>query len=377
MADLIVKDVISKKDLSTFLRIPWRIYKDDPNWVPPLLSEQRRMLSRKVNPFFKHADYKAWILLSSGIPSGRILAYVDNAHNSYYNEKTGFMGFFECIDHQESAETLFDSAREWLKQQGMQLVSGPINFSIGNECGIQLDGYNTMPYLQMNYTPPYYVALFERSGFSKAHDLYAYKLVVEESLRHAIFPRLKKITDKIRQQQDLTFRPVNMKRYTEELESINTIFNETMRHNWGFVPSDMEELLFAAGPMKMIADPQLILFAECCGKVAGCSITLPDVNQALKHINGRLFPFGWIKFLYYKQKINRIRLYLLGILEENRFKGLDVAFYYFSILNAFERGYKEAELSWVSEDNATMIQIIEKIGATRYKTYRMFKKSIP
>jgi len=371
-----IKEVISRKELMSFLRLPWKIYSHDRFWVPPLLSEQRRILNRKLNPFFKHALYKAWVsFLPSGVV-GRILAYIDSNHNKHYREKTGFVGFFECVDDQETANQLFNVALQWLREQGMEKMCGPMNFSIGNECGVQLHGFNTSPYIQMSHTPHYYNALFEKAGFTKAHDLYAYKLVGNEVKKHELFPRLKMITDNKLQQKELIFRPINMNRYKSELELINTIFNQTLQYDWGFVPSAMEEVLFTADAMKMIVDPELIIFAEHKGRVVGCSISLPDINQVLIHLNGKLFPFGWIRFLYYKQKINRIRVYLLGILEENRCKGLDVVFYYQSIMKAMERGYNEAELSWISEDNTAMIRIVEKIGATRYKSYRMFQKVI-
>lgn len=376
MTNIEAREVITRRDYTVFLRLPWKIYQHDSYWVPPLLSDQRRTLNRKLNPFFKHAGYQAWIVFKSGLPTGRIIAYVDFEYNEYYNLKTGFIGFFECMDDQEAAGHLFDTAEKWLRQKGMQNIIGPMNFSIGNECGVQLNAYDTMPYLQMSHTPAYYTGLFEQSGFIKTHDLYAYRIVLEDILQHDIMTRLKKITDKILLNKDVSFRKVNMKNYLSELETINTIFNKALTQNWGFVPSSMEEVLFTADALKMIADPEIILFALYQGSVVGCSISIPDVNQALKHINGKLFPTGWLRFLVYKRKIDRVRVYLLGLLEDNRLRGLDAAFYYMSILKGAERGYREAELSWISEDNTAMIRIVEKIGATRYKTYRMYQKKI-
>jgi hypothetical protein len=374
MAQIHLQEVKTRVEWKEFLNLPWIIFEEDSCWVPPLLMEQRRLLNRKKNPYFQHCKYKAWIIYRASKTSGRILAYIDTSYNELYSESTGFFGFFECVNNQIIARDLFQTACEWLQQQGMNKVYGPINFSIGNECGVQINGFDYPPVVQMSYNPSYYQSLYERAGFTGAHDLYAY-LVNDKLIKEGrILPRLQKITEKTLRKEGLTIRTINMKNFHAEIQHINSLFNDFMNKNWGFVPSTMEEMLFIAKAMKPIVDPEMIFFAEMNGRVIGYSLSIPDINQALAHINGKLFPFGLFKLLYYKKKINRIRLMLLGVVEEYRTKGFDILFYYYTIVKGLERGYKEAELSWISEDNTVLISIVEKIGAKRYKTYRMYEK---
>lgn len=369
-------EVVSKSELKKFLALPGLIYAHDPYWVAPLLMDQQRQLNRKKNPFFKHCIYKAWLVYNGPEPVGRILAYVDSEHNALQQEQTGFIGFFESIDNQEVADYLFRVAIDWLLLQGMNKVYGPMNFSIGNECGVQLSGFNHPPVTQMNHTPSYYSALFEKAGFTKAHDLYAY-LVTEEILSQQtdIMQRLKQISDKTLNKEGVLFRTLNMKKYETEVENIQSLFNDFMQGAWGFVPASREEMFYIGETLKYIVDPEVVFFAEIKGKVVGGSLSVPDINQALSHMKGKLFPFGIFKFLYYKKRINRIRVLLLGVRAEYRSKGLDILFYYFTIIQALKQGYTEAELSWISEENFNLISIVEKIGAKRYKTYRMYEKN--
>lgn len=375
MPELKFVEVITKTQWNDFLRFPWTIYANDTNWVPPLLMEQRRLLNRKKNPGFNHTVFKAWIIYRENKITGRIIAYIDSSYNKLNNEQTGFLGFFESINDQVVADELFRIAIKWLQTNGINKVYGPMNFSIANECGVQLTGFETPPMIQMSYTPVYYKSLFENGGFSKAHDLYAY-IISKENVngRENLLPRLKNISEKIMKRSGVVLRTINMKDYKYEMVHINNLYNSFMKNNWGFVSSSIEEMLFTGESMKLIVDPELIFFAEVNGKVVGCSLAIPDFNQVLIHLNGRLFPFGVFKLFYYKKKINKIRVMLLGIDEEYRSKGLDILFYYSTIIKGPEQGYKEAELSWISEDNKVLLSIVEKIGAERYKVYRMYKK---
>ncbi len=367
--------IISKAQQEKFLHFPWKIYANDANWVPPLLMEQRRLLNREKNPGFKHCLYNSWIIYKEKEIAGRILAFIDDSYNELYKEATGFLGFFESINDQDVANELFNVGINWLKNKGITKVYGPMNFSIANECGIQLTGFETPPMLQMNYTPPYFKSLFEIAGFTKAHDLYAY-IMTENIVNEQpdLLPRLQKICEKISKRSDITLRSLNMKTYKSEMNHINSLYNSFMNNNWGFVPSSIEEMLFTAESMKLIVDPELVFFAEVKGKVVGCSLSIPDFNQVQIRLNGKLFPFGIFKMFYYKRKINQLRVMLLGINEEFRTKGLDILFYYYTIKKGLERGYKQAELSWISEDNKVLLSIMEKIGAQRYKVYRMYEK---
>lgn len=377
MSNLKVVEVCTKTHWNNFLNFPWVIYANDPNWVPPLLMEQRRLLNRKKNPGFKHTIFKAWVIYCENKLSGRIIAYVDFSFNELNNEKTGFLGFFESINDQNIADELFNVGTKWLQANGMNKVYGPMNFSIANECGVQITGFGIPPMIQMSYTPVYYKSLFEYGGFIKAHDLYAYIITKDNVYKEEnLMSRLQKISEKIIKKSGIVLRTINMKNYKNEMLHINNLYNSFMKNNWGFVPSSIEEMKFNGQSMKLIVDPELIFFAEVNGKVVGCSLAIPDFNQVLIHLNGKLFPFGIFKMIYYKKKVNKIRIMLLGINEEYRSKGLDILFYYSTIKKGPERGYNSAELSWISEDNKVLLSIVEKIGAVRYKIYRMYQKSL-
>lgn len=377
MKNLRIREAQTGKDWHAFLKLPWKIFKDDPYWIPPLLADQKKNLDTKRNPFFKHAFFKAWIVTTDEETQGRIIAYVDRAYCDLYKEKAGFIGYFECVNDQSVADLLFTTATGWLGSNQMNKVYGPMNFSIANECGVLMTGHHFSPVVQMNHTPPYYLDLFINAGFTKAHDLYAY-LMTEEMVRknEDMMAKLKRIAEHTLNKEHIKIRCVNMKDYDNELKRINDLFNDFMKNTWGFVPSSLEEVAFSGESLKIFADPEMIFFAEVNNQVVGCSLAIPDINEVLKRMNGSLYPLGIFKFLWYKRKIRSIRLILLGVSEAYRNKGLDIVFYYYTISRGMERGYNKCELSWISEDNTVLNSIMDKIGSFRYKTYRMFGKDI-
>lgn len=371
-------EVNDSKTWNQFFQLPFRIFKNDPKWVPPLLREQKHLFEKHKNPFFKHCLYNAWLVLENDQPVGRAVAFIDTLYNNIDNTTTGFIGFFDCINRQEAADELFDVSGLWLKKKGAKIVCGPMNFSIGNECGVQLNGFEFPPVIQMNYTPAFYQELFENAGFSKEHDLYAYRMTDDEVRRQDVFlQRLEQLCSNALEKQGVILRTINFENYEKELDQIHLLYNDCMQDNWGFVPATFEEILYSSKSLKQIADKELVFFAEVKGEVVGCSVSIPDVNQAMRHVkNGKLFPTGFIKLLYYLKKINGFRLVFIGVKKDHRYKGLDALFYYHTMRKGIERGYSSAELSWISEDNKNLIKIIEKIGAVRYKTYRMYKKEL-
>jgi hypothetical protein len=369
-------EVADSKAWRSFLKLPWKIYEHDAAWVAPLLYEQKKLIDKNKNPFFKHAETKAWIVCKGSQAVGRILAYVDHRYNEHYREKTGFFGFFECVNRQQVADILLEKAAAWLKQMGMERIRGPINFDIANECGVLLSGFEYSPTLQMGHSLPYYHVLFEASRFSKAHDLLAYRLRKDVLADTQFVDRLKNASNRVLENNQISFRKLRMNDYKEEMVHINNLYNEFMDQNWGFVPTTTEDMMYTADSLKQIVDPKMVFFAEKKAKIAGCSISLPDINQVLRHMNGKLFPFGFLKFLYFRKKITRIRLILLGIQKEYRNRGLDVFFYYHTMKKVFESGYDEAELSWISESNTCLISIVHKFGAELYKRYRVFEKAL-
>lgn len=371
-------EVTDNRAWKQFLQLPFRLFNDVGVWVPPLLSEQKHLLDKEKNPFFKHCYFKAWLVIENDLPVGRVIAFVDTLYNSINNSKTGFIGFFDSINNHDVAAQLFEESSKWLKENGMKVIFGPMNFSIGNECGLQLDAFDSSPFILMNYTPAYYKSLFENAGFAKEHDMYAYLMTADEvKRREPLLRRLEEMGNKALAKEGVRLRNMSMKKYEMELGNIQLLYNDCMRDNWGFVPVSFEEMLYNSRSLKQIADKYLVFFAEVNGEVVGCSVAVPDVNQSMQHVrDGKLFPTGFLKLLYYLKKTNRFRLIFIGVKRDHRFKGLDALFYYHTMRKGVDRGYRSAELSWISEGNENLIRIVEKIGAIRYKTYRVYKKEL-
>jgi len=369
-----MEEVRTAAQWKAFFYLPWDIYRSDSSWVPPLVTEQRKLLDRSKNPFFKHAEYNAWLVKSNGKYAGRILAYVDHRCNEFYQDRIGFFGFFETVDDFNIGSRLFHYAASWLKGKGMRIIRGPVNLDISNECGILLNGFEYPPYLQMGHNPPYYHELFEAAGFGKGHDLLSYRLNRDMILSdNSLLERLARISRKVMDRKGIRIRSLDMSRYKTELASINDLYNAFMNQNWGYVPTTIEDMLFTGSSLRQIVNPDMVLFVELDGEVVGCSVSIPDINQVFARLNGRLLPFGIFKFMYYQRKINRMRLMLLGVQQNFRLKGMDVLLYYYTIAKAFEHGIEEAELSWISEDNHVLVSIVEQLGAELYKRYRVYE----
>ncbi len=365
-------EVIRKaRHLNEFLKLPWRIYRGDPNWVPPLISDQKKLLHPKINPFFQHAQMTRLVARRNGKVVGRICAIDDRAHIEYWQEPVGFFGFFECENDPETAKALLDAAADWLKSRGIKTMRGPMNPSANDSCGLLIEGFDSPPVIMMTYNPPYYIDLFEKNGLTKAKDLYAYKLHKDE-----IPERVIKVGEKIRDKQDITIRPIKIKNLREDIEKVRFIYNQAWSKNWGFVPMTAAEFDHTAADLKQVLDPELAYIAEDGDKPVGFSLALPDLNVALIHCNGRLFPFGIFKVLYYRRKIKNIRVITMGLIEEYRGNGIDVLFHMETLKRGVKRGYEWAETSWILEDNVPMNKVAAMVGAKIYKRYRIYDKAI-
>jgi len=364
--------VFGKRLLNDFLRFPWKIYKDDPNWVPPLLFQQREMFDRKRFPFHFHSTVQPFLCMdSAGQTMGRICAIYNKRHLKFHKDGRGFFGFFEAFDGLDIADALFNAASQWLKERGCTHIRGPANFSTNEECGLLVDGFNSPPVFMMTYNPRYYIDLLENTGFSKVMDLYAYLGTMDR------FPtRYERASKLLKRRYDATVRPLNFKRITEELELTFSIYNSSWENNWGFIPMTREEFLHIAKDFTKIADPSLILILTVSGRPVGFSIALPDLNVSFIQMNGRLLPLGIFKFFYYKRKIKRLRIPAMGIIKEYHGLGLDSLLYLETALKAMENGYNSGEFSWVLETNTNMNISSEKMGAKRYKTYRFYEREI-
>jgi hypothetical protein len=370
-----IRTITTKKEINLFIRFPWTIYRNDPLWVPPLIGERKRFLDPSKNPFYKHSEIRLFGLFKNDTMIGRIAAIINHNYNDFHQEKAGFFGFFECINDQESANLLFRTAEKFIKDQGMTVIYGPASFSSNDEYGLLVDGFDSSPVILMPYNPKYYADLIEGYGFKKAKDLYA--LYVDDSL--GVPERLVRGTELILKRGNFTIRPFRKNKFDEDIDIVKKIYNAAWEKNWGFVPMTEEEFDHLAKEMKNVLDPDIIFFAEHLGKPVGFSLSLPDLNQALIHVrNGRLFPFGLLKLLWYSRpgSILRIRVITFGILKEYRNLGLDVALNYHNFVDGIKKGYHCAETSWVLEDNIAMVRPIERLGGKIYKTYRIYEKQI-
>ncbi|HEY3250671.1 MAG TPA: hypothetical protein VGK25_06090 [Ignavibacteria bacterium] len=371
-----ISRVESELDRMNFIKLPWDIYRGDKYWVPPLIFDVRKNLDPKKNPFFKHAEMDLFLAEREGKVVGRIAAIKNDNHNNFHKDKAGFFGFFETIDDHEVSDLLLEKACEWCKEKGFDEILGPVNPSTNDECGLLVDGFDSSPVFLMTYNPRHYQQKIEDFGFEKAKDLYAYRIPAEVINDSKIMNRLERMAKLIKQKSDVITRNIDMKNLESEVRKIEEIYNSAWETNWGFVPLTTQEFDYMADSLKMVVDPDLVIFAEVNGKPAGFSLSLPDFNQVQKKMNGRLLPFGFIKLLLYKKRIDWLRVIIMGVKPEYQKRGIDSVFYLETIKMGNKNGYGGAEISWVLEDNMAMRMAAEKLGAKIYKTYRIYIKSL-
>lgn len=362
-----VREVNNKSDLNRFIKFPWKIYKGDPNWVPPLIIDMKTKLSPKKNPYFQHSRAKYFLAYKEGQLAGRIAATVNVNHNKAHNERIGFFGFFESIDDQETADSLFNTAAEYLRNENLETIRGPANFNSNDDWGLLIDAFDKPPAVMMPYNPQYYIKLVEGYGFKKVMDLYAFRMSEYE-----MTDRLMRIAEMLKKRTKITIRKLNMKKYWDEVKLIKQIYNKAWEANWGFVPMTDSEFEHIAKDMKLIIDPELAYIAEDAGVPVGFSLGLPNINQALIHLNGRLLPFGIFKLLHYKKQVHQVRVLTMGVIPEYRNRGIDAIFYIETFMNGTAKGYDSGEFSWMLETNEAMNRAAENMGAKPYKTYRLF-----
>jgi GNAT superfamily N-acetyltransferase len=356
--------------LNRFIRLPWRIYAHDSAWVPPLRADVRKVL-RADHPFHQHADAEYFLAVRDGEPVGRIAGVVNHQYNTFHETRTGFIGLFESIDDPAVADALLRTAADWLRDRGMSEAIGPFNLSTNDELyspGILLDNFARPPVLMMAHNPPYYAALFEAAGWEKERDLLSY-LLEDRRTPERLSRGVERLTGSI---DGLVIRPLDMKRLSEEVERIKDVYNSAWERNWGFAPLTDAEIARLAHDLKPIADPRFALLAEVHGAPVGFALALPDYNQALRHLNGRLLPFGFLKLLWYRRNIDGLRIFTLGLKPEYHRRGIDALFYLRMYQNAIDAGYQSAEASWILEDNWGMRRALERLGAYVHKTYRVY-----
>ena len=369
-----IRPVTTRSERRRFIRVPWAIYPGRfPAWVPPLLMEERKRIDPRHNPFFGHGYVELFLAYRDGRPVGRIAAIENTLHNDFHQERIGFFGMFEAADDQEVADALLDRAAGWVRERGLSALRGPVNFSTNEECGLLVSNFEDPPCILMTYNPPYYQRLLEDWGLSKIKDLLAYELN-QDHFELKRFDRLERLLR--RSKRNLRVRSLRMDRFAEEVALIRELYNAAWERNWGFVPMTDAEVDHMAKQLKPIVDPELALIGEVDGEPVGFALSLPDVNQAIRHVNGRLFPIGIFKLLWHLRRVRRLRVITLGIKAEHRRSGLDALFYLETFRRAIHRGIRMGESSWILEDNHLMRQANERTGFQVYKTYRLYEKPL-
>ena len=372
--DIEIREVTGKKSLKTFIKVPWSIYKDDPNWIPPLLSERKEAFSSK-HPYFKHAVWRAWIAYQDGKPVGRISAQIDDLHQQRYNNKTGFFGLIEAPDDDEVFSALFETAENWLRGKGMRRVAGPYNLSINQEVGILTEGFDTPPRVMTSHSARYYGAAIEGCGYQPVQNLLAYEVDIDTyKLPTNMRTLINRSADRVK------VRQLDRKNRDSDLEVMRDIFNDAWQNNWNFVPFTQEEFRAVGKELLMLVPKDFIQIAEIDGEAAAFIALLPDINSAIADLNGRLLPFGWAKLLWrLKVGFPKVcRIPLMGVRQkyQNTIFGPTMAYMLIeSVLNpGLGKGGERVEMSWILESNKGTRNIIEKFGGVLTKRYSMYEK---
>ncbi len=370
-----VIQVESASQLDRFIEYPNQLYKDDPNYVVPLKSERKAFFDFKRNPFYRTARVKLYLAHRDRAIVGRIAICINFAHNEHHAEECGFFGFFDCIDDYEVAAKMLKVAMIELKRDGATTMRGPVNFSTNHECGFLVEGFDGPPVVMMPYNYPYIPRLAEKFGLRKAMDLLAYKMTKDSP-----FPdRLTRLVDRVKSRSGVALRPINMKDFQREVQLVRQVYNEAWESNWGFVPMTEAEFNHMARDLKQVIEPELVLVAEHEGRPVAFAMAVPDINQALIHLNGRLFPFGIVKLLWHtkiRNKVDGFRVITMGVVPEFQKRGIDAWMYYTLYRRGIELGYTWAEFSWILETNDMMRRAAEELGARVHRRYRIVEMPI-
>ncbi len=371
---VVVRPVASWRDRRRFQRLPWSIYTDDHNWVPPILTQERQLLGWGHHPFFDNAQIVTLLAERDGQAVGRLAVLINHVHNLKYNERRGFFGFFECVDDVVVAQKLFEAGQDWLRQRGMTAMRGPTNPSLNYTCGLLVDGFDCSPCFLMTYNRSYYAALLEACGFVKAQDMYAYEM--DMKLLQILVDRYKPAVLSMLNRPDLVIRSINPSRIQKEIEAYIDIYNRSLDGTWGFTPLQPREARHIASELQHFIVPQFTAFAEIDGRPIGAVFALLDYNQILKKLNGRLFPFGFIRLMTGRRKITTVRAMAMTMVPGYQDAGMSVVLIDNLTGPAKKWGIQRWELSWVLESNSRSRGTLERAGTKRTKTYRIYDTTL-
>jgi len=367
-----IRRVESGVDLDRFVKLPFRLYQNDPNWVPPLIRDLKNTLTPGRNPFWDHAERELFLASRYGRVMGRIAAIADHKYNRYHGSKLAFFGYFESEDNVDVASVLLDQVSEFARRRGLDRVYGPANPSLNDEVALLVGPFDSPPMIKASYNPAYYPHLVEAAGFAKVKDFYAYVLDANQPIPQ----KYERVVRALRERPELTILHPDPKNLKPSLDLIRQVYNDAWSKNWDFAPMTDDEIDELARQLKPLIIPDFIVMVLCKGEIAAMSIGLPDYNQVLQHMNGRLFPFGWLAFLARRRSINQARLWTLGVMEKFRHQGFDALLCYESILAARKHGFVRGELSMILEDNVPIIRPILNLGGRLYKTYRVYQRPV-
>ena len=375
MAEIAIQPVETRSQQQRFIRLPWRIYRDDPCWMPPLIMSQEELLGFRKHPFYDRSKSQSFLVTRGGRDVGRITAIVNAGHIDRYKEQRGFFGFFECDDDIAASRALFQAAGDWLHAQGMTCIRGPANPTLNYECGLLIEGFETPPFFMMTHNRPWYAHLVEDAGFAKIEDMFAF--YGKTSMLDGIDPKLATMVQGVKERFGVTLRPLDKSRFAEEVRMFLHIYNESLGGTWGFVPLTAGEVDHMAASLKYLIEPKLAIVAEVGGKPVGAVFCLLDYNPRIKAIDGRLFPFGFMKLLWNKRAIKRLRAISTNVVPEYQAWGIGLVLMNGLYQRFIEWGLEEVEFSWVLESNYLSRRTLERGGAIVTKKYRMYQDDPP
>ncbi|HWO84598.1 MAG TPA: hypothetical protein VNM38_12535 [Solirubrobacterales bacterium] len=378
MGSLTIRPVRTRRELKRFVKLPFRLHRGSEQWVPPLVFERMQFLDRKRNPWFEHGEAEYFLAERGGEPVGRITAQVDSRWDEFQGGKDAMFGFFEAAEDPEVVRALFDAAAGWARERDRERLLGPMDFTTNDEIGILIEGFERQPMILEPWHPPYYQRLIEAEGFGKAMDVLMWELRMGELKEGEKFdPSIHEAAEKALHDEGITIRNMRKRDMAGEVRRFMDVYNEAWGDNWGFVPITDAEVEFQAKNLKQVLDEEWTFMAEKDGEVVGAALTLPDINQVLAGMNGRLLPFGWAKFLLGKRKIDRLRVFALGVKHDYRHTGVAAGLYLEHIkMAALPDKIHWGEMGWILETNKPMNRAMEGMGGKIVKKYRLYERSL-
>jgi len=378
MASVSIRPVRTRRELKRFVKVPFRLHRDSEQWVAPLIFERMQFLNRKKNPWFEHGEAEYFVAERDGEPVGRISAHADSRWDEFQGGKDAMFGFFETAEDPEVARALFDAATGWAASKGRERILGPMDFTTNDEIGILVEGFERRPMILEPWHPPYYQRLIEAEGFAKAMDVLMWELRMGQLKEgERVDPSIHAAAEKALSDEGITIRNMRKREMAAEVRRFMDVYNEAWGDNWGFVPITDAEVEFQAKNLKQVLDEEWTFMAEKDGEVIGAALTLPDINRVLAGLNGRLLPFGWAKFLRGRRKIDRLRVFALGVKHGYRHTGVAAGLYLEHIkLAAQPDKIHWGEMGWILETNKPMNRAMEGMGGKIVKKYRLYERSL-